>query len=77
MILARYPKTTFMVKDMIEAALGSFNIGTQDLVDVMNQLWVDISVVTIDGVRQKDKRRLQSAAKSATTAVKKNRRVRK
>ena len=40
--------------------MGKFNVGAQHLVDVMNQLWIDISVVTIDGVRQKDKRRLQN-----------------
>ena len=80
-IWARCLKTTFLGKDRIEAAIGSsigkFNVGAQHLVDVMNQLWIDISVVTIDGVRQKDKRRLQSAAKSATPAAKKNRRARK
>ena len=70
-----------MGKERIEAAIGSavgkFNVGAQNLIVVMNQLWVDISLVTINGVRQKDEKRLKSAAKSATPRAKSNRRKRK
>ena len=59
-IWTRCPETTVPGKDKIEAATGSsrgiFNIGAQPLVDVINQPWIDMSVVTIDGVRQKDKK---------------------
>ena len=73
-IWARCSKTAFMGKERIEAAIGSavgkFNVGAQNLIVVMNQLWVDISLVTINGVRQKDEKRLKSAAKSATPRAK-------
>ena len=80
-IRARCSKTAFMGKERIEADIGSairkFNVGAQNLIVVMNQLWVDISLVTINGLRQKDEKRLKSAAKSATPRAKTNRRKRK
>ena len=80
-IWARCTKTAFMGKERNEAAVGStvgkVNVVAQNHIVVRNLLWVDISLVTINGVRQKDQKRLKSAAKSATQRAIADRRKRK
>ena len=72
-IWARCPKTVFVGKSRVEAAasmaISTFNEGASAMLNVMERLWLQSTVVTVNAMRETDRFRI-SKAEVYTTSMK-------
>ena len=64
-IWARCPKTVFVGKSRVEAAasmaISTFNEGASAMLTVMERLWLQSTIVTVDAMRETDRFRIAKA----------------
>lgn len=69
-IWLRCPKTVFMGRKRVEGAVARavsiFNEGATELVAIMNKLWVDVSLHTLQKLAKGDEKRMSKADAAAT-----------
>ena len=73
-IWARCPKTVFVGKNRVEAAasmaISTFNEGASAILTVMERLWLQTTVVTVDLMRETDMLRMSKAEAITSATVK-------
>ncbi|KAJ8416797.1 hypothetical protein AAFF_G00326750, partial [Aldrovandia affinis] len=69
-IWSRCPKTVFIGKGRVKAAVGmavaTFNEGPSAISAVMDRVWLDSTLVTLNGIKAEDERRIAKADAAAT-----------
>ncbi len=76
-IWSRCPKTVFVGKQRVEAAVGmavsTFNEGASAITDVMQNLWLESTVITLEAIKAEDAKRMAKADAAATSSAKRRR----
>ena len=78
-IWARCPKTVFVGKNRVEAAasmaISSFNEGASAMLNVMENLWLESTHITVNTIKQADLLRVAKANAIQSTSTKRKRKL--
>ena len=78
-IWARCPKTVFVGKNRVEAAasmaISSFNEGASAMLNVMANLWLESTLITVNTIKQADLLRVSKANAIQSATVKRKRKL--
>lgn len=76
---ARCPKTVFVGKHRVEAAasmaISSFNEGASAMLKVMENLWLESTLITVNAIEQADLLRVSKANAVQSACAKRKRKV--